>query len=507
MADSNVNTPCPAYLAMASRWTLIDDLLGGTRRMREVGKRYLPKQKLESDDNYNIKIEMAVLYGGLGQAIDDATNRPFSKAVTFDGADKKAESGDNWLDEFLKNVDGAGMTADEQLREGFRTAAKYGMVHFLVDHTPVPQNATRADEQAIGARSTIVLIDPRQVIGWRSEQRGSSTILKEVRIRDVEVTIDDHWEEKTTKIVRVITPDSVTIWRERTGENGKVDWVADAPIPMLKDGKPLDRVPLFTAYFDRDGFMTANVPYEDLAHLNVAHWQSTAAQRYATAFSRIAVMYITGHTPKADVTSNDAPKEIKVTPASFMHLPEENAKVGFAEQSGAAIATGADEIRTLEEQMQTLGIRPFIERSSASTATGKSIDESRDMSVAQRWIRTLESVYRDAVEFAGGWAGKPIPADFAVRIFSDFVLPASQADLTTVQAARAAGDLSRETYLRELQRRGTLSPELDITRELDAITQEGPQLGLMTGGSGGAAGDAGGGTAAGGSGGSSGAGV
>lgn len=482
MAESNVNTPCAAYLAMSARWQPIDDLLGGTEQMRKKRVLYLPKQRLEDDKDYEAKIRLAVLYNGLGQAIDDATNRPFSKAVTFEGVESLRGDAKSWLEDLLANIDGAGTSADEQLREAFKTAAKYGVVHFLVDYTPVAPDATRATEQEIGARPTIVMIDPRSVIGWRSEQRGSSRVLTEVRVRDTETSVNDDWSETVQNVVRVITPSEVVVWREKKNDNGGNDWVPDEPLPMLRAGKPLDRVPLFTCYFDRDGFLTANPPYEDLAFLNIAHWQSTAAQRFATAFSRIAVLVVTGHKPKADTTSNDAPKEMKVTPASFLDLPEADASVTFAEQKGDAIKTGSDELRTIEEQMQTLGVRPFVERSSASTATGKSIDESRDMSVAQRWIRSLEATYRAAIEYAAEWAAKPIPDEFEVRIFSDFVLPASQSDLNTVQAARSAGDLSRGTYLRELQRRGTLSPELDITEEMAAIEAEGPPLGEMSGG-------------------------
>jgi len=485
MADSNVNTPCNEYNAMAERWQLIDDLLGGTKQMRHRGEKYLPKQRLEDKEDYAAKLKLAVLYNGLGQAIDDATNRPFSKAVTFEGVEDLKDEQKQGLEELLADIDGAGTSADEQLRESFRTAAKYGKVHLLVDYTTVGDNATRADEMKLGARPTIVMVDPRNVIGWRSQKRGSTRVLTEVRIRETSTTVEDDWSEKTENIVRVVTPESVTVWREKKDVNGKTEWQPDAPVPMLKNGKPLDQVPLFTAYFDREGFMTSCPPYEDLAFLNIAHWQSTAAQRYAAAFARIAVMFTTGHKPKADTTSNDAPKEIKVTPASFLSFPEADANVRFAEQTGAAIKVGVDELRSLEEQMQTLGIRPFVERSAASTATGKSIDESRDMSIGQRWIRTLERIWRDALAFACDWAAKPLPDDFEVRIFSDFVLPASQTDLNTIQAARSAGDLSRETYLKELQRRSTLSPELDIKEEMARIDAEGPPLGDLTfGGSG-----------------------
>jgi len=480
MVESNVNTPCRDYTAMAERWQIIDDLLGGTRRMRDLGTRYLPKQRLEDDEDYRSKLKLAVLYNGLGQAIDDATNRPFAKAVTFEGVEDLKGEAKTWLESLLSNIDGAGMSADEQLREAFGAAARYGMVHLLVDYTTVPNNATRADEMQVGARPTLVMVDPRDVIGWRTEQRGSTTIVTEVRIRKTETVVEADWSETTTNTVRVITPESVTVWREKKDENGKTEWKVEASVPLLKNGKPLDRVPIFTCYFDREGCMVAKPPYEDLAYLNVAHWQSTAAQRYATAFARIAMLYITGHKPKADTTSNDKPKEVKVTPASFLSFPESDARVDFAEQKGDAIKVGVDELRALEEQMQTLGMRPFVERSASSTATGKSIDESRDMSVAQRWIRSLERIWREACEYACEWAGTALPDGFEVRIFSDFILPASQQDLNSIQAARAAGDLSRETYLKELQRRSTLSPELDITEEMARIEAEGPALGGMS---------------------------
>ena len=72
------------------------------------------------------------------------------------------------------------------------------------------------------------------------------------------------------------------------------------------------------------------------------------------------------------------------------------------------------------------------------------------------------------------------PEDFSVDIYDDFgITLRAAADTKTLFDTRQAGDLSRETYLREIKLRGTLSETVDIDQELVRIENEGPDLGEM----------------------------
>lgn len=56
-AEATVDTPCAAYVEMALHWELIDDLLGGTLRMRELAERWLPKETHEASQAYQNRLK------------------------------------------------------------------------------------------------------------------------------------------------------------------------------------------------------------------------------------------------------------------------------------------------------------------------------------------------------------------------------------------------------------------------------------------------------------------
>jgi hypothetical protein len=75
-------------------------------------------------------------------------------------------------------------------------------------------------------------------------------------------------------------------------------------------------------------------------------------------------------------------------------------------------------------------------------------------------MRMLE----DAVE----WMGQP--TDVEVDIFDEFGISAS--DVGSLQSMRASGDLSRETFWRELVRRDVLSRSFDQSTETALVETE-----------------------------------
>jgi hypothetical protein len=74
---------------------------------------------------------------------------------------------------------------------------------------------------------------------------------------------------------------------------------------------------------------------------------------------------------------------------------------------------------------------------------------------------------------AGSWVRVDIPEDFGIDITNDFGISLrANDDIRALLDLRKTGDITGETFLRELKRRGLLSESLDILDELEAAEME-----------------------------------
>jgi hypothetical protein len=178
--------------------------------------------------------------------------------------------------------------------------------------------------------------------------------------------------------------------------------------------------------------------------------------------------------------SEDQIKEITIGAYRVVCVGSPDAWFKFCEHSGNALGAGRDELQRIEERMRVLAAEPLVERSGVPTATGRVIDEVKNQSSAQAWVRGLENALVDAFDMAATWAKVELPSGFAVSIFSDFNLAIKSADdLKVLSADAARGGLDKETYLREIKRRGLLAEATDIDEVLERIESEGAALAAM----------------------------
>jgi len=52
----------PAYDAMTPAWTIVEDVSGGTAKMRAEGKIYLPMEPAEKDPAYSRRLSRSVFF-------------------------------------------------------------------------------------------------------------------------------------------------------------------------------------------------------------------------------------------------------------------------------------------------------------------------------------------------------------------------------------------------------------------------------------------------------------
>lgn len=462
MSNANVNTPAQEYTALQPKWARIEALLGGTDAMRAAGTTYLPKFATEDDPAYKRRLNASVLFGGFEQTIATMVGMPFAKPIGI-GEDVPA-----LLKTLIEDIDQCGSHLDVFAKERFRRGLAYGADHILVDmDASSPESG--ADDLLRRPRwvpiSATQLIDARKetvVVGGKKVERYSH-----VRIRET-VTEWDGYTEKRIDQIREIEPPVWRVWRAATNGGWAVHAEGDYGMPYVT-------LASFLAS-DRKGVFTAQPPLENLAHLNVTHWQSSSDQRNILTVSRFAILFL-----------RDGPKEseLAIGPTTVLRGDGEHADAKFVEHNGSAIEAGERDIDKLEKQMEAEGVRMLIRRPGNITATENAIDDAKDQSE----LESIAGVFKDTLELAMGftaeWLNLGTDAGGSLTLNGKYHIVANAAVIKdAVLRLRELGDLSGEDAMLELQRANLLSGDLDVAGAIERAGEDVARTLLGMGGTG-----------------------
>lgn len=448
-----VATPSSTYRKMAPRWAKIDALLGGTETMRAAGETYLPQYDAESNTAYKARLERATLLNMTEQTLDTLAGKPFREQIVL--GDDVPEA----MVELFDDVDMQGSNLQAFCRSWFREGWAKAFSHVLVEHPVVQdredgQPRTLADDRNEGLRPYWVHIRPENVIAAYSEVREGREVLTHVRI--LEKTIErDGWEEVEKVRVRVLEPGA---WWLYAPTKRADEWVVED-----SGTTALDYVPLVTFYAGkRCGLMEAKPPLMDLADLNVTHWQSSSDQRNVLTVARFPIL--AGSGVPADAT-------VQIGPNKFLTTETPDGKWYYVEHTGAAIEAGQKDLEALEDQMSTYGAEYMRKKPGGETATGRALDSAESSSYLASTVRDFQDCVELAMQYTADWLKVDEGGSVAINADVDLT-EADAALLDTLNKARAARDLSRKRYLKELKDRRVLSDDFDEVENEEELADE-----------------------------------
>lgn len=164
----DISTPNLDYNDMVEAWDINDALMGGTLEMRRQGKLYLPKWPNEDPESYKERLAVATLLPAYEEAIKQNIGRVFAEPTVL------SESAPESIRKLSTDIDMEGNRLDVWAQQFFSIGFQYGLVHALVDYPRVDTQSvrTKADEIAAGSRPYVTMLNPRQVIGWKSKVEG-----------------------------------------------------------------------------------------------------------------------------------------------------------------------------------------------------------------------------------------------------------------------------------------------------------------------------------------------
>jgi hypothetical protein len=450
-----VATPSAAVNGMAADWALAAALLGGTKAMRAAGKEYLPKWPRETDESYDARLAVSVLFPAYKRTIETLTGKPFSKPITI-GDDVPPK-----IVGWLQNIDLQQRNLDAFASELTEHAMGYGLAGILVEY---PRKAddiqTLQQERSAGLRPYLVHIKAQQILGWRCERIAENWELTQLRLMESVEVNDGAYLTAMIEQVRVLTPSAWETYRK----DAKGDWM-----PYESGITSLDYVPFVPVYGKRTGFMTAEPPLLELAHLNVKHWQSQSDQDTILHVARVPVLAVIG--------VDDDKWTLTVGASAAIRMPM-GSEAKYIEHSGKAIEAGEKSLEALKEEMRQAGAELLVIETGQITATQVATENAVGMCALQRITLGVQDCLNTALQYMADWVG--LATGGTVQVFNDFgAMSRSEATAQLVKDMAVAGQLSTETAFGEMQRRGVISADLTWKDEQARIESQGPSLGEM----------------------------
>lgn len=423
MADPLVALPTKDWDAMMLDLELIHDLMGGTRKMRQAGLKWLPREQAESWEAWRLRLNRSVLFNGLAQTIQAMAGHALCGEVMLENADPK-------IQQVCRNITGDGQSLNGLATQLMQLLIRDGCAHILVD---------RPEE---GGQPYVVLIEAAEVIGKR--KTGPRGQLDQLRIRQTVQASDGAFGTKTLDQVSVYEKGIFNIWQKNHDDH---DW------EIAKKGvMDIDEIPIVSAEVGAPINGVLRPPLMDLAWLNLAHWQSSSDQRHILHIARVPILFSRG------MGQLDGPMDIG--PNRLIVADDPAADIKFVEHSGAAIEAGRQDLIDLEEKMAVMGLDLMAVRPGHPTATGKAIDQAHYHATLQQVIDSLKDSLNEMLRILAVWMD--IPQEQAGTVILPEPINAfknTNSEAEMLLKARQIGDLSRDEFLHEIERRGLLSQQ------------------------------------------------
>ena len=426
----------------------INALLGGTQAMRRAGEKFLPKEETESDAKYKQRLKMSVLYPAYGQTVAKMVGRTFAKQLIVE---KVADCLKGYLTNFdLKNND-----INVFCSKWFYDAMAHGASYVVIDYPPADDNSTVADVKRLGLRPYATHVPFNSVLGWRSEIRQNKEVCTQFRYRSAVLEHDGAFGEKIIEQITVMTPGKVTVYRH--AENG---WTLHSEAEQKIGGKPLDYVPVVAFTPECIGFFAGKPVLENLAELNIRHWQARSDQDYLVHFISVPLMYYSGDREVCELTAGVG---------TMLQLGTDE-QIGYVEHSGRAVNAGWTGLDRIESDMKIAGAKLLSRTKLVMTDSQAKEEQSKEISLLRHYANLFESAIDSALNMMSRWLSRNEQSH--VEISGNLESDDNVEGMDVVITLNTNDIISKQTVFEEAKRRGVISNQADWEEEKKRLEVE-----------------------------------
>lgn len=473
-----VNYTREEVTALTPRWDLVRDVLSGEKQMKDKGTKYLPQPNAsdKSDENrtrYDQYKERAVFYGVTSRTLRGLTGQVFARDPVV--------ALPSLMDPLKVDVDGGGVTLEQQSRKALGHVVSYGRAGLLVDYPRTDKPATVAELQAGNIRPIVILFEPWDIINWRTITIGSKKLLSLVVLSEKEVVDDDGFEKKSDDYYRVLRlVDGLyhsQIWYFDETLN---DFVMESDIiPTDGGGNPWREIPFQFIGSDNNDTTPDLPPLYDLAVLNVAHYRNSADYEEACFIVGQPTPYFAGLTESwvTDVLKG----QIQLGARAAVPLPE-GGTAGLLQAAPNTMPKEAMEAK--ERQMVALGAKLVEQKQVQRTATEAGMEEASTTSLLATCAKNVSSAYTSALKWAALFLGIEVKEDTDGAITYELNTDFDIARLPATEQAQIIADWQANAItfeeMRDNFRRGGIA-YLDDEEAKAQLDESGLDLGVPVG--------------------------
>lgn len=459
----------PDMQKMAKYWELVDALNDGIDKIREGGAIYLPRFPKETDPNYKFRLQQTKMTNVFSDILESLASKPFEKPVTL--ADQDNTKYPEFLLEFIKDVDGAGNNISVFSTDVFEAGIRSAIDWVFVDY-PNAMKGRMTVEQKKAAKIrpfwsrilavNVLAADPVMVGGdeqlgyFRYLEPGSPNRVRELTLNVVAGKVDWKLYEKTDKY-----NEKEKTWY-KVIQSGVMD-IDEIPIAPFITGRRIGRTyqlkPPMKAAAD--------------AQLDLYHQESNL--KYTKLLGAFPMLSANGVKPKTDAAGNIEP--IDVAPNVVLYAPPNadgtTGSWSYVEPNANTLQFLAKDINDAIQNLRELGRQPLTAQSSNLTTVTTAFAAGKSKSSVAAWAGKLKDTLENLLRITLKWESLTF-ANINIFVYTEFDQFIEGKDLAELNAARAAGDISYETYVSECKRRGFFADTVDPKVERERLLKESP---------------------------------
>jgi hypothetical protein len=481
-AEATPRSTSPDYDAMAEFWAMVDAINKGAPGLRS--SKYLPKFPKEPDDVYDLRRKTAPLTNVYADISRNLGSKPFAKPVEVsEGApdvvagkidpETKHRSGG-----LIDDIDGLGNSLHVFASRCFKSGIDKGIDWILVDHTKLTpradgQTLSAADEAEQGARPYWVHIPADRMLAVFSDFVAGVEMIVHARIYEPAIEREGYGtvlKERVRVLERVKTAQGYgaatwSLFEKKTDAQGKETWekldAGDYTIGVI----PL--VPFIPSKRHGTSYVV-DPPLRDLAYMQVEEFQQESNLKEIAVMTAFPMLAAIGMDPPTGGGSAfmTGPRTLLTVPFS----PEGTAgDFKYVEPQATSLTFLEERLKNFRQEMRDLGMQPLQAANLTVITTANASQKAS--SAVQAWAILFKDALDQALSLTCKWlkiteaVTAKVHTDFAVEISGDL-------DMADLLAARTAGQISRETFWSELQRRGKLGPDFDHEEEEKRVKEE-----------------------------------
>jgi hypothetical protein len=392
--------------------------------VKEKAELYLPKPNPtdtseENKSRYKQYIERAMFYGVTGRTLRGLTGLAFKSdpAITLPKTLEVMES----------DADGAGVSLNQLAYKAHSLVMAFGRAGVFTDYPATEGATTRAQLEAALVRPTIQLVEPWDIINWRTICVGGKLKLSLVVLSEEYVTDDDGFEQECDDQWRVLRLDEDGLYvmeewiRDPNNKNEyvikKINEQEARYFPTDASGKRLDYIPFAFIGATNNDSNPDLPPLYDLASLNIGHYRNSADYEESAFLVGQPTPVLAGLTE--DWVKNVLKGKVLLGSRGAIPLPVGGSAM-LLQAAPNIMPKEAMELK--EKQMVAIGAKLVDASAPQRTATEARMENAGEQSVLTMVTKNVSSAFVQALEWAGYFVDKT-ESEIVFEISTDF-LPA-----------------------------------------------------------------------------------